>query len=99
MTETAIKLRRRLGTGGSRAHQCAHAAGRLSDQPEAVAANMVHVRIDGGDARCHGEHRLDGVAPLGKDRAAIFDGGAMRGSDNAAAMSGTVQIHSAPARK
>ena len=37
--------------------------------------------------------------PLGKNRTAIFDGGAMRSSDNAAAMSGTLQIHSAPARK
>jgi hypothetical protein len=49
--------------------------------------------------RRNDRHRLDGVAPLGKNRTAIFDGGAMRSSDNAAAMSGTLQIHSAPARK
>ena len=44
-----------------------------------------------------GEHRFNGIAPLGEDRAAILDGGRMRGANDAAAMSGTMKTHSAPA--
>jgi hypothetical protein len=58
---------------------------------------MVHVRVDRGNARSHREHRFNGIAPLGEDCAAIFDGGRMRGTNDAAAMSGTMKTHSAPA--
>ncbi len=59
---------------------------------------MVHVRIDGGDARGHGEHRLDGIAAFGEDGAAVLDSGQMRRADDAAAMSGGVQRHASDAR-
>ncbi len=93
MAGIAIMLDRRFRAGAARAHDGAHAARRLADQPEAVAADMVHVRIDRGDARGHGDHRLDGVAAFGQDRAAVLDGGGMRRADDAAAMSGGVKVH------
>src|SRR5664280_1081128 len=79
--------------GAARAHDGAHAAGRFADQPEAVAADMVHVRIDRGDRGGHREHRLDGVAAFGEDDAAVLDRGGMRRTDDAAAMSGAVESH------
>ena len=89
----AIKLQRRLGAGAAGAHDGAHAAGRFADQPEAIAADMIHVRIDSGDRRRHGDHRLDGVAALGQDGAAVLDGCGVRRADDAAAVSGGVEIH------
>src|SRR5664280_1291907 len=77
----------------ARAHDGAHAAGRFADQPEAVAADMVHVRIDRGDRGGHREHRLDGVAAFGEDDAAVLDRGGMRRTDDAATMSGAVESH------
>jgi len=71
----AIKPRRRLGAGTARAHDGAHAPRRLADQPEAVTADMVHVRIDRRDRRRHREHRFDGIAAFGQHRAAVFDSG------------------------
>jgi hypothetical protein len=93
MAGVAIKLQRRLGASAPRAHDGAHAAGGLADQPEAVAADMVHVRIDRGDRRGHRDHRLDGVAAFGQDGAAVLDRGGVRGGDDAAAMAGAVQVH------
>ena len=58
---------------------------------------MVHVRIDRRNAGGHGQHRLNCITALGQDRAAILDGGRMRGANDAAAMSGTMKTHSAPA--
>ena len=69
----------------------AHAAVGLADQPEAVAADMIHVRIDRRDRGGHGDHRLDGIAAFGENGAAVLDGGAMRRADDAAAMAGGVQ--------
>ncbi len=57
----------RLGPGPPRAHQRPHAAGRRADQPEAVAADMIHVRIDRGDRRGHGEHGFDRIAAFGQE--------------------------------
>src|SRR6185437_3787696 len=88
-----IKPWRRPGAGPSRPHDRAHAARRLADQPEAVAADMVHVRIDGGDGGRHGDHRLDGVAAFGEDGAAVLDRGAMWRADNASAVTGGVEGH------
>ncbi len=75
MTGVAIKPRRRLRAGNACAHNRAHPAVGFADQPEAVAADMVHVRIDRGDRRRHRQHRLDGVAAFGQDGAAVLDGG------------------------
>jgi hypothetical protein len=55
------------------------------------------VRINGGNARSHREHRFNCIAPLGEDRAAVLDGSRMRGTNDTAAMSGTMKTHSAPA--
>ena len=64
---------------------------RISQKPSPPM--MVHVRIDRGDARGHGDHRLDGVAAFGQNGAAVLDGGGMRRTDDAAAMSGGVKVH------
>ena len=93
MAGVAIKLPCGFGPGAAGAHQRTHAAGRLADQPEPVAADMIHVRIDGGDRGRHGDHCLDGVAAFGEDVAAVFNGGTMRRADDAAAMAGSVEIH------
>ena len=61
-------------------------------EPKAVAAEMVHVRVDRRDRRRHRHHGFDRVAALGEDRAAGFDGGEVRRADDAAAMAGAVQI-------
>jgi hypothetical protein len=92
----AIKLGPRIGAGAPRRHQRAHPARRLAQEPEAVAADMVHVRIDGGDRGRHGDHRLDRVAAVGKDRAPRLGGGVMRRADDALAMSGSVKVHRGP---
>ena len=97
MAGIAIEPRRRLGARASCSHQRTHAARRLADQPEAVAADVIHVRIDRRDAGCHGEHRLDGVAAFGENGAAVLDGSRVRRADDAAAMSGAMQVHSVPA--
>jgi hypothetical protein len=36
---------------------------------------VIHVRIDRGDRGGHRQHRLDGVAAFGQNRAAVFDRG------------------------
>lgn len=56
-------------------------AAGLADQPEAVAADRVHVGIDDGDRRGHRDHRLDGVAALGEDVAAGLGRQMVRGRD------------------
>ena len=93
----AIKLRPRVTAGGTGRHDGAHAAGRLADQPKTVAAEMVHVRIDGHDGRRHGHHGFERVAAFGEDGAAGFDGGRVRRADDAAAMAGAVQVGHAQA--
>ena len=93
----AIKPRCRFRAGGPCPHDGAHAAGGLADQPEAVAADVVHVRIDRGDRGGHREHRLDGVAAFGQDGAAVLDRGGMRRANDAAAMSGGVEVHAGTA--
>src|SRR5450631_2811829 len=93
----AIKPRRRLGAGAARALDGAHAAGRLADQPEAVAADVVRVRIDRGNPRGHRQHRFDGVAAFGEDGAAVLYRGGMRRTDDAAAMAGAMQVHAGTA--
>ncbi len=70
-----------------------HAAAPFADQPEPVAADMVHVRVDRRDRRRHGNHGFDRVAALGQDRAPGFRRRMMRRRDDAAAMAGAVQVH------
>ena len=93
MAVLAIKLDARAAAGRSRAQDGADTAGGLADQPKCVAADMVHVRIDGGDRRRHGDHGFERVAALGEDQAAGFGGGAMRRRGYAAAISGGVKGH------
>src|SRR4029077_21044807 len=73
----------------------AHAAGRLTDQPEAVATDMIHMRIDRGDAGRHGQHGLHGIAACGQNVAAVLDRRGMRSTDDAAAMSAGMMFHDA----
>jgi len=91
--EVAIKLAAGIGAGAARGHECAHTSGRLAHQPEAVAADVVHVRIDRGDHRRHRHHGFERVAALGQHRAPGLDGGGMRRADHALAMSGSVEVH------
>ncbi len=88
----AIKLTGRPRAGRPRAHDGAHPALRLVDEPEGVAADVVHVRVSGGDRGRHGDHRLDGVAAVGQHGAAVLDRGAMRRANHAAAMPGGVKL-------
>ncbi len=85
MAGLAIKPRRGFRTGAARAHQRRDLAVRFAHQPEAVAADVIHVRIDGGDRRRHRDHRLDRIAAFGENGAAILDRGGMRRADDAAA--------------
>ena len=57
-------------------------------QPEAVAADMVHVRIDGGDRRCHRNHGLERVAAFRQHGAPGLHRSRMGCAANSAAMSG-----------
>ncbi len=89
----AVELQRRPRTGTAHGDERAHAAGRLADEPDTVAADMVHMRIDHRNGRCHCDHGLDGVAALGKRHAPGFDGRLVRGADDPLAMPAGVQIH------
>ena len=91
----AIERDRRVRPGRPRRHQGTHAAGWLAHQPEAVAADVVHVRIDGRDGRRHRDHGFERVATLGQDRAPGRNCHVMRRADRAAAMAGAVQVHQA----
>ena len=60
------------------------ARARVVDQPEVVAADPVHVRIDDGDGGGRGEGRVEGVAAAREDGAARL-GGQMMGRGHEAA--------------
>ena len=66
----AIALDRREAPGGAAGLDRADASAGLADEPEPVAADRIHVRVDDRDRRRHGGHRLDGVAAFGQDGAA-----------------------------
>ncbi len=95
-TGLPVELRLRPAAGHARRHQGADAARGLMDEPEAVAAEPVHVRIDHRDHRRHGDHRLDRITALGQDRVPGRDRGRMGGGDGAAPVSGGVKIHGGP---
>jgi hypothetical protein len=42
---------------------------------------------------CHREHRFNGIAAFRQDRAAILDRRRMRGTNDTAAVSGTMKTH------
>src|SRR5262245_20329191 len=89
----AVKFESGIAARRSWRHQGAHAAGRLVEEPKAVAADMRHVRIDGGARRCHRHHGFEGVAAFGKDGAAGVGCRMMGRGGDAAAMSGSVAVH------
>ena len=93
MAVIAIEIDAGTGAGAASAHQSMDAAIRLSHQPETIAADVIHVRVDGRNGGRHGDHGFERVAALGQDRATGLGGGVMRGGDDAAAMSGGVKIH------
>jgi hypothetical protein len=51
------------------------------------------VRIDGCDSGRHCDHGLQRVAVIGEHRASRFDRSFVRRSDDAAAMTGGVEVH------
>src|SRR5207302_4491283 len=63
----------------------------LAHQPEAVAAEVVHVRVDRGDRRRHGHRGFDRIATFGKREAPGLDRIAMRRRYDAATMSGRMK--------
>ena len=65
---------------------------RLAHQPEAVAADMIHVRIDGRDRRRHRDHGLDRVAAIGKHLPPGLRRCVMRRRGDAAAMPGGMKF-------
>ncbi len=89
----AIEFRTGIGASATRRHQRADAAGRLAHEPEAVAADVVHVRIDGGDHRRHRHHGLERIAAFGERGASGLDGCGMRRADDALAVAGGVEVH------
>ena len=89
----AVKLAPRIGAGAAGSHQRAHAPRRLVHEPEPVAADLGHVRVDRGDGCRHRHHGLERVAARGQGGAPRLDGGVMRGGDDALAMSGGVEVH------
>ena len=63
---------------------------RCVHDPEAVAADGVHVRVDDGDGGGGGDHRFDGVAALAQHREPGLGGEMVRGDDHTPGGSGGV---------
>src|SRR5205807_4447545 len=89
----AIKVGFGLQGRRTRRHDGAHAAGRLADEPKAVTAEVVHMRIDGGDRRGHGEHGFERIAAFGEDRPAGLYSCEMRRADDPTPVPGAMQVH------
>ena len=85
---------RAFAAGAAGRHQGPHPAGTLAHEEEPVAADVVHVGIDGGDRCRHRHHGFERVAALGEDAAAGFGGGMVGCGDDAAAVAGGVKVHS-----
>jgi len=60
---------------------------------ETISADVIHMRIDGGDSRRHGHHRLQRIAAFCQQTPSDFSHSVMRGGSDAAAMSGGVESH------
>jgi hypothetical protein len=89
----AVQLAPRIGAGAAGSHQRAHPARRLMHQPEPIAADLGHVRVDRGDGCRHRHHGLERVAARGQGDPSRLDREMMRGGDDALAMSGGVEVH------
>ena len=90
MSGLAIELAARAGSRAACAHDGAHPAFRLAHQPEAVAADVVHVRVNRRNRRRHRHHGFERIAALGQHEPPGFDGLAVRRRDDAATMAGGV---------
>ncbi len=90
---SSVKLDACVGAGGARAHDGADAARRLANKEEAVAADVVHVRIDGRDRRRHDHHGFERITAFGEDQPAGFGSGPMRDGNDAATISGGIERH------
>ena len=88
----AVELATRIAARAAGSHQRTHASRGLAHEPEAVAADLAHMRVDGGDGSRHRHHRLERIAAFGDDRAPRFDGGVMRRGDDAPAMARGVEV-------
>ena len=96
--EPLLPVSRPRGEGSSRPAglDAAHPAVALADQPEAVPADAVHVRVDHRDGRGHGHHRLDRVAALrqhilpGRGRQGMGGGDGRMGEDGRVGHVGTL---------
>jgi hypothetical protein len=56
------------------------------------------MRVDGRDRGRHGDHRFQRVAAFGENRAPGFGGSVMGSGNDAAPMSGGVEIHGTDAQ-
>ena len=88
----AVELAPRIGAGAAGGDQRAQMPRRLAHEPNAVAAQLRHVRINRGDRRRHCDRGLERVAAFGEQHAPSFDRGVVRGGHNATTMSGGVEI-------
>src|SRR5262249_35837393 len=89
----AIKLDACTRSGSARAHNGTHAPRGLAHHPEAVAADVIHMRIDRCDRRGHGNHGFKRIAALCQHQGPSFGRGAVGSGNSAATMSCGVEIH------
>ena len=80
----AVVRDRRALAGVAAGFDRANAAAALADEPEAVAADRVHMGIDHGDRGGHRDHRLDRVAALRENVAPRLGGQRVRRGDGGA---------------
>jgi hypothetical protein len=73
-----IEIQRRQRTGRAAGVDRHRIALRRHNQPEAVAADAVHVRINHGDGGGGGDHCLNGVAARAQYRQRAFTGEMVR---------------------
>jgi hypothetical protein len=88
----AVELAPRIGARAAGSYQRAHASRGFAHEPNAVAAELRHVRINRADARRHCDRGLECIAALGQHRASGFDGCVMRRGHDPTAMSGGVEV-------
>jgi hypothetical protein len=97
VAEFPVTRDRRVLAGEAASLDRPHRLG-VADQPEAVAADRVHVGIDDGHGRRHRDHRLDRVAALREHVAARLGGQMMRRGDGGVGVDGFVGQGGAPRR-
>ena len=78
-----IQVRRHASPGCATGIDRTHGLARRMQQPEAIAADAGHVRIDHGQCRGNGNRRFDGVTALAQDIEAGLCCQRMRGDDGA----------------